>query len=174
MCVAAGAITATEALIGSIGVTVASTAASLYAQSRQASAQAKAIRAQSQEQANEIARSAGERDSQAAQEARMARAQAAVAASGAGINLGSNSFLASLQTTSMNQFNEKGLILENETAQQGARIAETNSELATKASGPTALGALADVGIAGAGAYAQGELAYDKGVKSRYLPLINP
>lgn len=148
-------------------VALATTAATMAAQSEQAHAQGNLIKQQSELQANQVAQAAGQQESEAAMRARAARSQAAVAASAAGVNLGSNSFLASIQTTTMNQANENGLILQNESNQQGARVAQTDSLLASKATSPTFLGAAVDMALAGSDAYMKADAAKDAGIKSR-------
>jgi hypothetical protein len=125
---------------------------------QQASANKAAIEQQSTAQANQISQQAGQQESEAAMQARAASADSVAAAGASGINTGSNSFLASLQTTSMNAANNEGLIMENEQNQQAGRAAETNSDLAEKASSPTFLGAAADIGLAGGSSYASGSL----------------
>ena len=142
---------------------VATTAMTAVAQSQQSSAQAKVIDQQSQIRAQQISQQAGQQENIAAQQARQQRAASIAAASAAGVNLGSNSFMASLQTTSMNQSNENGLILQNEKNNQQANVAETQSLLNSKASSPTFLGATLNMALAGADAYMGGRSQYDLG-----------
>jgi hypothetical protein len=142
---------------------VATTAMSTVAQVQQASAQKKVIDQQSEIRAQQIQQQAGQQESVAAMRARQERAASIAAASSAGVNLGSNSFMASLQTTTMNQANENGLILENEQNQQQANTAETQSLLNSKASSPTFMGATLNMALAGADAYMSGKAQYDLG-----------
>jgi hypothetical protein len=146
-----------------MAVSAMTAAASTVAASQQARAQAATIQAQSQLRANQTRAVAGQQMEQAAMKARQQEAQSLAAASGAGINVGSNSFMASMQTTNMNQANESGLILENEQNQQQANVAETQSLLNSEASSPSAVGGMVDVGLAGAGGYMQGTYAYSQG-----------
>ena len=76
-------------------------------------AQAKAVSKQNQIRADEIAKQAGQELTERARMARRERAAARAAASQAGVNLGSNSFMAMLQTSEMNQYNDMGLIVYN-------------------------------------------------------------
>lgn len=142
---------------------VATTAMTAVAQSQQASAQAKVINQQSQIRSQQIADQAGQQENVAAMKARQEQAQSIAAASAAGVNLGSNSFLSSMQTTAMNQSNENGLILENEQNQQQANTADTQSLLDSKAGSPTFLGATLNTALAGADAYMTGKNQYSLG-----------
>ena len=78
-----------------------------------------------------------------------------MSAAESGINLGSNSFLAMLQNSEINQSIDSGLILKNESNMQRARQAETNSALAgiTKKTG---LGIALDATQAGIQGYIAG------------------
>jgi hypothetical protein len=90
-------------------------------------AQARALAQQSQVQSDEISAAAGNELTERARAARRERATARAAGSEAGINLGSGSFIAALQNSAFNQYNDQGLIIQNERNQQRARIANTNS-----------------------------------------------
>ena len=149
------------------GMSIVSTATTMVAQTQQANAQKKVIDEQSEIRGKQIQAQAGQQMSEAAMRAREARAASAAAASASNINLGSNSFMASLQTTTMNQGEEEGLITENEQNQQQANTAETESLLNSKASSPTFLGATLDTALSGAGAYMRGSAAYNTGVNTR-------
>jgi hypothetical protein len=144
-----------------------STAVTAAAEKSQADAQSHAISAQEQAQQNQITQAAGQEDTVAAQQARQARSQSIVAAGAAGVNLKSNSFMASLQTTTMNQATEENLIGLNAKNSSNASLAEANSELASKATSPTFMGAALDTALAGAGAYVQGTEAQAIGAKTR-------
>ena len=91
--------------------------------------QAAAIEEQSAIQGEEIADAMGQQLDERARAARRERAAARVAASESGINLGSNSFLAMLQTSEINQSIDSALIRKNENIHQRARRAETKSLL---------------------------------------------
>jgi hypothetical protein len=145
------------------GLAAAVAAVGVVSAKEQASAQQKVIDNQSAQQAIQISQQAGQQESIAATQARAQRAQSIVAAGGAGVNLGSNSFIGSLQTTTMNQYNENGLILDNEKNAQDARVANTDSLLASKASSPTFLGGALDVALAGESAYMKGSANYKVG-----------
>ncbi|MDE3106475.1 MAG: hypothetical protein KGK08_14990 [Acidobacteriota bacterium] len=147
-----------------VGMAVASTAMSAFAQHQQAAATGKAIEAQSAIQGQEISAAAGQQLNVSAENARAAKAQSIVAAGGAGVNLGSGSFLASLQTTNMNQANDAGLIMENEKNQQLSRVANTQSELYSKASSPTFLGTALSSAVAGGSAYASARMMTNLGI----------
>jgi hypothetical protein len=155
MCIlAAGA----GAMAAEIGTTVAATAASVVAQSQAASRNASLIQGQVKLQQNQIAVQAGHEESAAAQEARAAQAQSIAAAGAAGINTGSNSFLASLQTTAMNASQQEQAISESEQNSEEGSIAEADTQLATAASQPTFLGAGLEIGVSGASAYTSANL----------------
>lgn len=148
-----------------MGVSMAVAAVGAVGQYQSGKAQVRAIDKQNEIQAQEIAEAAGVEMTERARAAR--RERAAMRASGAesGINLGSNSFLAGLQTSVLNQYNDQGLILRNESNQQRARDASARS-LTSQIRIPSALeGALAigSAGVqgynAGAGARRAGELS---------------
>ena len=89
---------------------------------------------------NEISESGSLQLNETAMAARAARAHSIAAASGSGINLGSNSFLASLQTTTMAAANKSQVELENEQNAQEDNTMKTQSELNSKATEPSFLG----------------------------------
>lgn len=122
MCDPVSITLAAVAVIGSVATNVA--------QNRAAKRQADAIKAQSAIQEEEISDQKGVELDEAARAARRERAAARVAGSESGINLGSNSFLAMLQTSEINQSINAALIKKGEKTQQRARVAETNSYLA--------------------------------------------
>lgn len=170
-------ISATTAIVGMAATTAATTAATVVAERQQAIAQRRVTDEQSEIRGKQIQAQAGQQESQAAMAARSARARSIAAASGAGVNLGSQSFMASLQTTTMNQYNAEGLIVENEQNQQQANTAETQSILNSKATMPTFMGGLLDVGLSAGGAYMQGESEYNLGSTRRsngYDPSLSP
>ncbi len=158
-------------------VTAITTAVSTAAEEQQASANKAAIEQQEQLQQNQIAVQAGNAESNAAKEARAARAQSIVAAGAAGVNTGSNSFLASLQTTAMNASQQESVIQESEQNSESGSIAQANSELAQSASSPTFIGAGLDVALSGASAYASGNMmssVYDgKPTETDVTPKLN-
>jgi hypothetical protein len=143
-------MTATQTAM--VGVALATTAASLYAQQQSGKAQAKAINQQNQQQADEIAQQAGVEMGERMRAARRERGDMRAAASESGINLNSNSFMSALQTSVMNESNDSGLIMRNETNKQAARSAETNS-LMSRIQMPTAASAAFSLGTSAAGAY---------------------
>lgn len=133
------------------GVMAVGTVIEMKNQNKQATAQANALAIQNQVAQQEIADQNGQQINERARAARRERAAARVAASESGINLGSNSFLAMLQSSEVNQSIDSGLILHNEKVQQRSRQAQYNSNLAgiTKNTG---LG----IAVGGATAFAQG------------------
>lgn len=159
MCVAVAAITATQALVAT---SVATTAASLAAQSEQAAAQTKAAEAQQAERQTEAEQQAGQQASKEAQAARAAGAASIVGAASSGINLGSNSLLGSLQTTTENETDEQGLITQNLNNERLGIQVETQSNLNSKAYSPTFLGAATDLSLSGAAAYEKGVAAKNR------------
>lgn len=116
--------TAAGAMMWISGIT---TAASLVMQYQSAQSQARALGRQNQAQADEISRQAGLEMHERARAARRERAYARAAASEAGINLSSNSFLSALQTSYLNQYSDMGIIAMNERARQRARAAEASA-----------------------------------------------
>jgi hypothetical protein len=127
-------------------LTIASTAVSTVGQIQSGKAQAKAIDQQSETRAEEIADSAGHEMSERARAARRERASLRAAGSAAGINLDtSGSFMASLNTATMNQYNDNGLISHNERTQQRARQAEAASAM-SRVQIPSALEAALTIG----------------------------
>lgn len=162
MCIAIAGMSA--AMTAMSAAAVATTAVSVTAAAEQSKANAAAIDQQNQVQADQISQQAGQQESIAANTARATRAQSIVAAGGAGVDLGSNSFLGSLQTTTMNQMTENGLIIDNETNSQDARQANAQSLMNQKATSPTFLGGTLDVALAGTDAYMAGKANYNKGV----------
>jgi hypothetical protein len=128
-------------------------------------AQVRAINKQNEIQAQEIAESAGVEMTESARAARRERGALRAAGAESGINLGSNSFLASLQTSVMNQYNDQGLILRNESNQQRARTASARSA-ASQIQIPNALSAALSIGAAGVGAYYSGQAATRAGQQS--------
>ena len=146
--IAAAGLTMAQAVM--IGATVVSTAVSVYSQQESAKANTKAISEQNQVQADEIARATGNELHERARAARRERAMMRASASESGVNLGSGSFLAALQTSAQNQYNDMGLIVQNEKGQQRARVANTRARMAHV---PSALSSALTIGAAGAGSY---------------------
>lgn len=126
--------------------------ASNVAANKAADAQAKAINAQGEIRSEEIADAAGADLDERARAARRERAAARVAASESGISLGSNSFLAMLQASEIDQSIDSGLILKNQRNQQRANTAEVKSSLAGLQK-KTGLGIALDAGVAGVTGY---------------------
>lgn len=122
------------------------------AANKAAKAQAKALDAQNQIVADEISEQQGNELNERARAARRERAAARVSASEAGINLGSNSFLAMLQTSEINQSMDSGLILKNESNMQRSRQARHKSNL-SGIQMKTGLGIAVDAAAAGAQGY---------------------
>jgi type II secretory pathway component HofQ len=100
------------------------------AQNRAIKNQQKALAVQNQVRQDEINQQTGNEVNEIARAARRERAAARVAASESGINLGSGSFLAMLQESSVNQSINSGLTLKNGANAQRARDASYRSNLA--------------------------------------------
>ena len=134
------------------GIAAVGSIATNMAANKAADRQAKAFAQQNEIAQEEIADRHGNELNERARAARRERAAARVAASESGINLGSNSFLAMLQTSEINQAIDSGLIVRNERTQQRARQAQYKSNLAglTKKTG---LGIALDAFSSGASAY---------------------
>jgi len=116
-----------EPVTAMMAIAAVGTGTQMYAQRESAKAQQRALNKQNQVQADEISDKAGQELTERARAARRERATARVLAGEAGINLGSGSFLAQLQSSAMSQYNDMGLIMQNEKSQQAARTAQINS-----------------------------------------------
>lgn len=119
---------------------------------RAARNQANALAIQNNVQQQEIADQTGNQVNERLRAARRERAAARVSASESGINLGSGSFLAMLQSSEVNQSIDSGLILRNGSTAQRARDAQYRSNLATLTK-KTGLGIALDAVGAGVSAY---------------------
>lgn len=100
----------------------------------------------------EMRKKAGHELTERARQARRERGSARAAASAAGVNLDSNSFLAMLSTIDTNLTNDAGTILYNERHQQKARDVEYRSKL-SQIQYKTGLGIALDAATAGGTAY---------------------
>lgn len=138
--------------LGIAAVMAVGSIANNIAGNKAADAQAKAINAQGEIRSEEIADAAGADLDERARAARRERAAARVAASESGISLGSNSFLAMLQASEIDQSIDSGLMLKNQRNQQRANTAEVKSSLAGIQK-KTGLGIALDAGIAGVNGY---------------------
>ena len=155
MCEPVSIIMAAVAIIGSV--------AQNRAANKAADRQTKALEHQNQLQADEISDAMGQELNERARAARKERAAARVSASEAGINLGSNSFLAMLQSSEIQQSIDSGLIVRNERNAQRGRQARHASNLAGIQK-KTGLGIALDAAQAGAAAYtgAGGQMYFGK------------
>lgn len=144
MCEPVSIVMAAVAIIGSV--------AQNQAAKKSAKRQTAALEEQNQIVADEISSQQGQELDQRARAARQERAAARASASEAGINLGSNSFLAMLQTSEINQSIDSGLILRNEKGKQRGRQAQHKSNLAG-IQWKTGLGMTIDAAASGASAY---------------------
>lgn len=138
--------------IAAVTMAVVGNVAGNIASNKAADAQAAAINAQGEIRSEEIADAAGADLDERARAARRERAAARVAASESGVSLGSNSFLAMLQASEIDQSIDSGLILKNQKNQQRANTAEVKSSLAGIQK-KTGLGMALDAGQAGLSAY---------------------
>lgn len=146
-------------------ISVVSSVVTNIEKNKAARRQAKAINEQSQAQSDQLADKASQELDLRARAARRERAAARVAAAESGINLSSNSFLAMLQTSEVNQSIDSGLILKNAKNDQAARKAQTNS-LLSQVTTKTGLGILMDGTQAGLQGYAMGGGTFKKGGSS--------
>lgn len=144
-------LTATQTAL--VSLTVASAAASTYAQQQSADAQAKAASQQAQNKAEESAAAAAEKLGARVREGRRARGRAIVAAGEA--NVGGNSFSAVLQNSLMQQDMDAALIQQNAAFQGRAIQGELKSAIAST-NAPTALSAGLNIAGAGVSGYASG------------------
>lgn len=148
-----------------MGVSMAVAAVGTYGQIQSGKAQVRAIDKQNEIQAQEIAEAAGVEMTERARAARRERGAMRAAGAESGINLGSNSFLAGLQTSVLNQYNDQGLILRNESNQQRARDAQARS-LTSQVHIPSALEGALTIGSAGVSGYRDARAAGFAGQKS--------
>lgn len=144
MCDVVSAVLAIVSIVGSV--------AQNRAANKAAGRQTAALERQNQLVADEISEAQGQELNDRAREARRQRAAARVSSSESGINLGSNSFLAMLQTSELNQSIDSGLILRNENNQQRARQAQHASNLASIQK-KTGAGMALDAAVAGSSTY---------------------
>lgn len=135
-----------------VGLSATTAAVSAYSSRKTAKAQVSSIEAQNELEAEQIAESAGVELSERARAARRERGASRANASESGINLGSGSFLASLQTSLINQSNDMGLITRNADNQQKARQAKAQSA-ASSISMPSAASAAFSIGSSAASTY---------------------
>ena len=145
-----------------IGLSAASTAAGLYVQQKNAKAQVSAINQANEVQADEISKAAGKELTERARAARRERGAMRAAASEAGLNLDSGSFLAALQTSASNQYNDQGTIIQNERGQQRSRASRARSEMAGVQM-PDYLSSALRIGSSAYGAYNRGLDAQEHG-----------
>lgn len=135
---------------------VLGTAANTVAQIQQAKANNKALEQQSIQQAEEIKDQSEQKMLDRARAARRERADARVAGSESGINLGSGTFEALLADSLMQQANDNAVTSKNQRLSQKARVAQTRSNMAANGS-PSILGAGLQIGAAGVQGYYQGK-----------------
>lgn len=133
------------------------------AQRSAASAQVSAINQQNDAAASQIAAQTGQQMTERARAARVERASARAAASDAGVNLGSGSFLAALQTSSMAQGMDQGVMLYNNKNQVAALNADATAAL-SRVTKPTLLGAGITIGTSMYGAYGRANAAQKAGI----------
>jgi hypothetical protein len=153
--------------MGAAGAVVAGAAA--YSAKKTGEAQAKALGAANQTQADQISKAAGAKMMDNSREARRNAGEARASASEAGINLGSGSFLAVMQNSLFNESFDNGLVSYNEDGQQDARQSEYSSRLAS-INIPTTLGiglSMANGAMAG---YNMGAQAQASGVNAATRP----
>lgn len=135
-----------------VGLAAGASVASSVAQNKANRAYEKALNEQNRIRQEEIRKRAGQELTERARQARRERGSARAAASAAGVNLDSNSFLAMLSTVDTNLTNDAGTILYNERHQQAASHAEYLGEL-SKIQYKTGLGIALDAGLAGGQTY---------------------
>lgn len=169
MClVAAPLIAAMSSTSAMVATSVAAAGASMLAQQQQASAESKLIGAQEAQQQNQISQQAGQQANELAMKARASRASSTVAAASAGV-AGSASVGAAIQSTDEMQDQQMGLITQNLQNQRSASAVEAQSEMASKASSPTFLGAFTDLGLTAASAGVRAAAAQNKSGGSPYF-----
>lgn len=129
-----------------LALSLGSTAVGTVGQIQSGKAQARAINQQNEIAAEEIATAAGVEMTERARAARRERGSLRAAGSAAGINLDtSGSFIAALQSATMNQGIDSGLVVYNERTRQRARQAEARSAM-SRVYIPSALEAALTIG----------------------------
>lgn len=135
-----------------MGLAAGASVASSVAQNKANRAFERSLNEQNRLRQEEIRKRAGQELTERARQARRERGSARAAASAAGVNLDSNSFLAMLSTVDTNLTNDAGTILYNERHQQKARDVEYRSQL-SQIQYKTGLGIALDAVTAGGSAY---------------------
>lgn len=113
------------AAVAAVGAVAADKAAN-----KQADATSKVLTKQAIQRDSEINQAAGQQEDANARQAREERAAARAAAAESGVNLGSGSFLAQLQTSQLNEVNNNGIILKNAENQRKSTGIQYESGLA--------------------------------------------
>ena len=98
---------------------------------KQAQNESKLLTKQAIQRDSEINQAAGQQEDANARQAREERAAARAAAAESGVNLGSGSFLAQLQTSQLNETNNDGVILKNAENQKKSTGIQYQSGLAS-------------------------------------------
>lgn len=141
---------------GTIGaaLSVATAAVGQYGAHQSGKAQVRAIDDANALQADQIAKAAGAEMTERARAARRERASMRAAGSAVGLNVDtSGSFVAALQASSMNQYNDQGVIAYNERGQQRARQTEATGRM-SQIQIPSALSAALAIGSTAVGSFA--------------------
>lgn len=138
-----------------MGLAAGASVAQNVAQNKANRAYERSLKEQNQLLAEEMRKKAGQELSERARIARRERGSARAAASAAGVNLASNSFLAMLSTIDTNLTNDAGTVLYNERSQQAARDVEYRGKL-SQIQYKTGLGIALDAAAAGGQAYFAG------------------
>lgn len=120
----------TVVAIAAAAVSAVAAGASYVAANKRADAESKLLTKQAIQRNSEINQAAGQQEDQRARAAREERAAARAAAAESGVNLGSGSFLAQLQTSQLNEVNDNGLILKNAENQKKSTGIQYQSALA--------------------------------------------
>lgn len=120
----------TAVAIGVAAVAAVSAVATNVAANKSADAQSKLLTKQAIQRDSEINQAAGQQEDERAKAAREERASARAAAAESGVNLGSGSFLAQLQTSDLNEVNDNGIILKNAENQRKSTGIQYQSGLA--------------------------------------------
>lgn len=134
------------------GLMAVQTVVTMRAENRAAREAANNLAIQNANQQEEIADQAGNEINERARAARRERAAARVSASEAGINLGSNSFLAMLQASEISESIDSGLILRGEKLRQRSRESQYRANL-SQLTRHTGLGIATGAVVAGVQGY---------------------
>jgi hypothetical protein len=142
------------------------------AANKAAKAQEQAIRAQADQRRKEVSAQASVELNERARAVRRAKASARAAASEAGVNLSSGSFLAQLTAFDVDSNMSAGVVTANRDNALKATDAQLNTGLA-RIQYKTGLGIAMDAGVSGVGAYTAAGGTFGKGATESWTPIFS-